>query len=139
MRNTLFLIIALTSLAASKAAVENKAFVFYGRSVEVPLENQLQNFKFEVQTVNFTKVNSQLKAMHKLGLEQTFTKLKEEARQMKLDKVGYFQLIKVFSMQAFPNQSADFRKALAWYGLRHDGVDVILVGSKDYFNIFVRL
>jgi hypothetical protein len=140
MKRKVFLLFTTAATAAlAFGAVENTQFAFYGRTVEVPLEAQLQTYKFETKAINFTKISTQLKAMHKLGLDGTFKKLRKEAKKMKLDKVGYFQLIKVFSMQAFPDQTSDFRKALAWYGLRHDGVDVILAGSNNYFNLFVRL
>ncbi|MBS3915993.1 MAG: hypothetical protein KG003_15960 [Bacteroidetes bacterium] len=138
MKNTL-LIAVCSLIRICSAATEIKQFDFYGRTVMVPLDPTLQHLRFDSKNISFIKVSTQLKAMHKLDLPNTFRQLRQEAKKMKLDRVGYFQLIKVFSMKAFPEQSADFRKAIAWYGLRDVGIDVILVGSHDYFNLFVRL
>lgn len=130
--------LAATCLEAFGAA-DKITFDFYGRSVELEAEAALTQFQFNNRELNYYKVSSQLKAMHALGLDHTFRKLEKSAKEMSLDNLGYLQLLKVFSMKAFPEQTPAFRISLVWYGLRHKGIDALLAGQNDYINLFVRM
>lgn len=138
MKKLIILVVAAAGIPLT-AAVQSLEFSFYGKAVRVTAEAGLQHYKFSKTGLCFSKVSSQLKAMHHMGLGQTFSELRQEASAMNLDEMGYFQLLKTFSMRAFPEQTPEFRMALVWYGLRHKGIDALLAGKNEYLNLFVRM
>lgn len=129
----------LASLQGAFAEIQGHEFGFYGKTVSVQVDKRLLAYRFSNTALCYSKVSSQLKAMHAMGLNATFTDLESEAGNMYLDNLGYFQLLKAFSIRVFPEQTPEFRIALVWYGLRHKGIDALLAGKNDYLNLFVRM
>lgn len=121
------------------AATEMMQFGFYGRVVNVSVNTGLKTLDFPSGSYSYITVARALNRMHELDAAASFAELRKQAREFSLDNVGLFQLFKVFSMRCFPNQSMEFRKALAWYGLRDAGIDAILAGNEAYLNLFVRM
>jgi hypothetical protein len=124
------------SLGAFSEA-DNQLFTFYGKDVSVQTEHGLQYLVFPSSGLNYITVAKQLNTMHELYLGQSICQLQLAAEEMGLDNVGMMQLLKWYSSKCFPSQSTNFRKALVWYGLRHCGIDAIVAGNKEYFNVFV--
>lgn len=133
------LIVLTACIAPLHALSELRMFGFYGRNVSVHIESGLKAFAFPQNQLNYITVATALNSMDKMGLPATVAELKQSALTFSLDNLGYFQLLKVFSVQCFPNQSNSFRKAIVWYGLRQAGIDAIVAGYQEYFNLFVRM
>lgn len=136
-RKIIILGIAMAAMLPAKAA--EVVFDFYGKDLLVEVDSRLMDMNVNTHAVSYKKINNYINAFEKYGAKTTLAFLKKRADQLLLDDVGYYQLLKVFSMEAFPQQSQDFRKLLVWFGLRNAGYDALLGGANNYLNVFVRL
>lgn len=125
--------------ANAYSAKVNMPFMFYGRLVNVNVPEELLKADFPLSGYNYITVARALNHIHDVGLSSSIDELRQQAKIFQLDNVGLFQLFKVFSVRSFPNQSVPFRKAIAWYALRYSGIDAIVAGNENYFNLFVRM
>ncbi|MCC7297447.1 MAG: hypothetical protein IT244_03875 [Bacteroidia bacterium] len=114
-------------------------FEFYGNEIQIDINEKLQTYKLNNSQFSDKNIDMHLKNLHKLGLTKVFGYLKQRADSLLLDDVGYFQLVKVFTVKKFPQQSNEFRKLLAYFGLRNAGMDALLAGKANYINLFVNL
>lgn len=133
---TLLSILLPIGLQAEKALMQ---FPFYGRTVTVNVEEGLKTYSFPEEKFDYILVSKNLNEINKLKLNETIAELQKQSKEFSLDNIGYFQLLKIFSGACFPTQTANFRKAIVWYGLRQAGIDAILGGNEQYFNLFVRM
>lgn len=139
MKRTWLLIWLLSAACMLQAATENMQFAFYGRLVTVRVNQELRSFSFPAGEFSYVTVARALNRMHELEAAASMADLKKQAKEFSLDNIGLFQLIKVFTVRCFPNQTMEFRKSLAWYGLRDAGIDAVLAGNEQYLNLFVRM
>lgn len=130
-------ILGFATLLQAKAV--ERRFAFYGKEVSVDVDQRLQTLQINTSMLDQKHIGSYTQQMQKMGLSTTLTQLKTTCDRLLLDDVGYFQMLKVLSMQGFPNQTPAFRIMLVWYGLRNAGYDALLTGGKKYVNVFVRL
>jgi hypothetical protein len=113
-------------------------FEFYGQHVVLPSTGALSRIVFPSAGIQSKTLNGVLNEMDRAG-NVCVKVLKNRCTELELDNLGYFQLLKSFSLQCFPAQTPNFRKALVWYGLRQAGIDAILAGNESYLNLFVRM
>ena len=137
LRHAHILILFMVCQTASAQSVFN-AFDFYGQRVELPSTAALGGMVFPSAGLQNKSINGALKEMDRNALS-CIEELRRRGNQMELDNLGYFQLLKAFSVHCFPAQTPNFRKALVWYGLRHSSIDAILAGNDSYLNLFVRM
>lgn len=110
---------------------------FYGHTVNINYDNQLNNIRYESAVEQF------IKRFDEKSSSSDYVSLISQIHQLStnfgLDDVGKVLLINAFTEKAFAHRPQNFKTLIKWYILYRDSMDVMLCYNKQNVSLYGRL